>query len=93
MSETVGGRSVRLTAAASGRAASIASLVSGRAAHGWGCTGPGLIPLAILTSLCGSANDTFLFVAQRATQRRSLDEIAEEQVRRGQIQRRCLDET
>ena len=30
--------------------------------------------------------------AQRAIQRRSLNEIAEEQVRRGQIRRRCLDE-
>ena len=31
-------------------------------------------------------------LTQRAIQRRSLDEIAEEQVRRGQIQRRSLDE-
>ena len=30
--------------------------------------------------------------AQREIQRRSLDEIAEEQVRRGQIRRSCLDE-
>ena len=34
----------------------------------------------------------FCLAAQRAIQRRSLDEIAEEQVRRGQIRRRSLDE-
>ena len=36
MSTTVGGRSARRRAAASGRAASMASRVSGRAAHGGG---------------------------------------------------------
>ena len=61
MSKTIGGRSARLTAAASGRAASMSSLVSGQAARGWGCTGPGLSPAAILPSLIGSVNDTFLF--------------------------------
>ena len=60
MSKTVGGRSARLTAAASGGAASISSLVSGQAARGWGCTRPGLSPPAILPSLAGSVNDTFL---------------------------------
>ena len=34
----------------------------------------------------------FCLVAQRAIQRRSLDEISEEQVRRGQIQRRSIGE-
>ena len=34
---------------------------------------------------------SFRLNAQRAIQRRSLDEIAEEQVRRGQIRRRSLD--
>ena len=34
----------------------------------------------------------FCLTAQGAIQRRSLDEIAEEQVRRGQIRRRSLDE-
>ena len=104
MSKTVGGRSARLTTAASGSVASISSLVSWQAAHGWGCTGPGLSPPAILPSLTGSVNDTFFvspeacqskvrfLLAQRAIQRRSLDEIAEEQVRRGQIRRRSLDE-
>ena len=61
MSKTVGGRSARLTAAASGGAASISSLVSRQAASGWGCTRPGLSPPAILPSLFGSVNDTFLF--------------------------------
>ena len=61
MSKTVGGRSARLTAAASGGAASISSLVSGQAAGGWGCTRPGLSLPAILPSLFGSINDTFLF--------------------------------
>ena len=61
MSKTVGGRSARLTAAASCGAASISSLVSGQAARGWGCTRPGLSPPAILFSLFGSVNDTFLF--------------------------------
>ena len=42
MSKTVGGRLEQLTAVASGRAVSISSLVSEQAAHGWGCTGPGL---------------------------------------------------
>ena len=60
MSKTVGGRSVRLTAAASGGAVSISSLVSGQAARGWGCTGPGLSPPAILSSHVGSVNDTLL---------------------------------
>ena len=59
MSKTVGGRSARLTAAALGGAASISSLVSGQAACGWGCTGPGLSPPAILPSLTESVNDTF----------------------------------
>ena len=60
MSKTVGGRSARLTAAASGGAASSSSLVSGQAARGWGSTRPGLNPPAILSSLFGSVNDTFL---------------------------------
>ena len=34
----------------------------------------------------------FRLNAQRVIQRRSLDEVAEEQVRRGQIRRRSLDE-
>ena len=87
----MGGRSARLMAAASGGAASKSSRVSGQAARGWGNTRPGLKPPAILSSLCGSVNDLFL-LTQRAIQRRSLDEIAEEQVRRGQIRRRSLDE-
>ena len=37
-------------------------------------------------------SSNFCSRAQRAIQRRSLDEIAEEQVRRGQIWRRSLDE-
>ena len=61
MSKTVGGRSARLNAAASGGTASMSSLVSGQAARGWGCTGPGLGPPAILPSLIGSVNDMFLF--------------------------------
>ena len=61
MSKTVGGRSARLIAAASGRAASNSSRVSGQAARGWGSTKPGLKPPAILSSLFGSVNDTFLF--------------------------------
>ena len=61
MSKTVGGHSARLTAADSGGAASIFSLVSGQAVRGWGCTGPGLIPPVILNSPFGSVNDTFLF--------------------------------
>ena len=60
MSKPVGGHSARLTAAASGGAASISSLVSGQAARGWGCTGPGFSPPAILPSLTGPVNDTFL---------------------------------
>ena len=93
MSTTVGGRSAWLMAAASGGAASISSCVSGQAARGWGSTRPGLKPPAILSSLCGSVNDFIpLKCTQRAIQRRSLDEIAEEQVRRGQTQRRSLDE-
>ena len=59
MSTTVGGRSARLTAAASGGAASNSILVSGRAAHGWGNTRPGLKTPAILSSLFGSVNDIF----------------------------------
>ena len=59
MSTTVGGRSARLMAAASGGAASISSSVSGQAARGWGSTRPGLKPPAILSSLCGSVNDFF----------------------------------
>ena len=59
MSTTVGGRSARLMAAASGGAASISSCVSGQAARGWGSTRPGLKPPAILSSLCGSVNDFF----------------------------------
>ena len=35
---------------------------------------------------------SFCLNAQQVIQRRSLDEIAEEQVRRGQIRRRSLDE-
>ena len=90
MSTTMGGRSAWLMAAASGGAASISSCISGQAARGWGSTRPGLKPPAILTSLCGSVNDFFPLKSQRVIQRRSLDEIAEEQVRRGQI-RRSLD--
>ena len=60
MSKTVGGRSALLTAAASGGAVSMSSLVSGQAVHGWGCTGPGLSPPAILASRIGSVNDIFL---------------------------------
>ena len=76
MSKTVGGRSARLMAAASGGAASKSSRVSGQAASGWGSTRPGLKPPAILSSLCGSVNDLFpLKCTQRAIQRRSLDEI------------------
>ena len=92
MSKTVGGRSVRLTAAASGGAVSISSLVSGQAASGWGCTGPGVSPPAILSSRVDQSMIRFCLGAQRAIQRRSLNEIAEEQVRRGQIRRRSLDE-
>ena len=92
MSKTVGGCSARLMAAASGGAASKSSRVSGQAASGWGSTRPGLKPPAILSSLCGSVNDLFPLKSQRVIQRRSLGEIAEEQVRRGQIRRRSLDE-
>ena len=60
MSKTVGGRLVRLTAAASGGAGSISNLVSGQAVLGWGCPGPGLSPPAILSSHVGSVNDTLL---------------------------------
>ena len=60
MSNTVGGRSARLRAAASGGAASNSSRVSGRAAHGRGNTRPGLEPPAILASLLGSVKQ-FLF--------------------------------
>ena len=60
MSKTVGGRSARLMAAASGRAASNSSRVSGQAAHGWGSTRPDLKPPRILSSLFGSVNDIFL---------------------------------
>ena len=59
MSTTVGGRSARLIAAASGGAASISSCVSGQTARGWGSTRPGLKPPVILSSLCGSVNDFF----------------------------------
>ena len=59
MSKTVGGRSARLMAAASGGAASISSRVSGQAARGWGSTRPGLKPPVILSSLFGSVNDIF----------------------------------
>ena len=59
MSKTVGGRSARLMAAASGGAASKSSHVSGQAASGWGSTRPGLKPPAILSSLRGSVNDLF----------------------------------
>ena len=61
MSTTVGGCSARLIAAASGGAASKSSPVSGQAARGWGSTRPGLKPSAILSSLCGSVSDSFLF--------------------------------
>ena len=61
MSKIVGGCSTRLTAAASGRVASISSLVSGQAARRWGCARPGLSPPTILSSLFGSVNYTFLF--------------------------------
>ena len=54
MSTTVGGRSPRFKAAASGRAASMASRVSGRAARGSGYTIPGLCLPASLASLKGS---------------------------------------
>ena len=60
MSTTVGGRSARLTAAASGRAASSSILVSGQAALGCGSMRLGLNPPAILSSLFGSVNDMFL---------------------------------
>ena len=59
MSTTVGGRSARLMAAASGGAASKFSHILGQAACGWGSTRPGLKPPAILSSLCGSVNDLF----------------------------------
>ena len=59
MSKTVGGRSARLRAAASGGAASKSSRVSGQVACGWGSTRPGLKPPAILSSLFGSVNDLF----------------------------------
>ena len=61
MSTTVGGHSARLTAAASGGVASNSIRVSEQAARGWGSTRPGLKPPAILSSLFGSVNDTFLF--------------------------------
>ena len=76
MSKTVGGCSARLMAATSGEAESNSSRVSGQAAHGWGSTRPGLRPPAILSSFFGSVNDP----------------KKEEQVRRGQIRRRSLDE-
>ena len=60
MSKTMGGCSARLTAVASGGAASSSILVFGQAARGWGSTRLGLNPLAILSSLFGSVNDTFL---------------------------------
>ena len=60
MFKTVGGCSARLTAAASGGAASSSILLSGQAASGWASTRPGLNPSAILSSLFGSVNDTFL---------------------------------
>ena len=59
MFKTVGGRSARLMAAASGGAASNSSRVSGQAARGWGITRPGLNSPAILSSLFGSVNDIF----------------------------------
>ena len=92
MSKTVGGRSAQLMAAALGGAAFKSSRVSGPAVCGWGSTRPGLKPPAILSSLRGSVNDLFPLKSQRAIQRRSLDGIAEEQVRRGHIWRRSLDE-
>ena len=58
MSNTVGGRSARLKAAASGGAASITSRVSGRAARGSGKIRPGLYTPASLASLLGSVNCT-----------------------------------
>ena len=61
MSKTVGSRSARLTAAASGGAASNYSHVSGQAACGWGSTRPGLSPPVILSSFFGSVNNNFLF--------------------------------
>ena len=51
MSNTTGGRSARLVAAASGRAAPISKWTSGRAARGWVCAGPDLGPPAIRASL------------------------------------------
>ena len=60
----MGGRSARLTSAASGGAVSTSSLVSGQAAHRWGCTGPGLSPPAILASRIGSVNNIFLVSPQ-----------------------------
>ena len=54
MSTTVGGRSPRLTAAASGRAASVLSRVSERASRGSWYTIPGLCLPASLASLKGS---------------------------------------
>ena len=54
MSTTVGGRSPRRNAAASGGAASMLSVMSGRAAWGCGYTIPGLCLPASLASLMGS---------------------------------------
>ena len=59
ISNTTGGHSAWLTAAASGRAASMSKRTSGWAAHGWDCTRPGLQPPAILASPKGSVNCTF----------------------------------
>ena len=65
MSKTASGRSARLTAAASGGAASISRRTSRQAARGWDCTGPGLGPPAILASRKGSVKSTTFFVGPK----------------------------
>ena len=86
MSNTVEGCSARLKAAASGGAALITSRVSGRAARGSGKIRPGLYPPASSLLFWDQSN----VKAQQATQRRICGWVAGEQVRRGQIRKRCL---
>ena len=83
ISRTTGGRSARgmqEVAAASGVSAPTSNATSGNAASGGVWAGSGLSLTAItdaeLTSLEGSVICQFLFKADRATQRSSLDEIA-----------------
>ena len=80
---------MRCRAAASGRAASIVSRVSGRALAAAGRQ----YLTSVLERFSLLLNQSMIsrLAAQKAIQRRSLDEVAVGQVRRGQIQRSSLN--